>query len=63
MSKQQKTVKQNKKLLNANIAKKFGIAFTSITYGILFTVIFAMLAFKSFLFCLTVFCCLLMISS
>ena len=41
MSKQQKTVKQNKKLLNANIAKKFGIAFTSITYGMIFTVILA----------------------
>ena len=41
MSKQQKNVKQNKKLLNANIAKKFGIAFTSITYGIIFTVILA----------------------
>ena len=33
--------KQNKKLLNANIAKKFGIAFTAITYGIIATVILA----------------------
>ena len=41
MGKQQKTVKQNQKLLKVNIAKKFGIAFTSITYGIIFTVILA----------------------
>ncbi len=40
MSKQKK-VNQNKKLLNAKISKKFGIAFTSITYGIIFTVILA----------------------
>ncbi len=33
--------KQNKKLLNANIAKKFGISFTAITYGIIATVILA----------------------
>ncbi|MBO5177700.1 MAG: methyl-accepting chemotaxis protein [Lachnospiraceae bacterium] len=33
--------KQNKKLLNANISKKFGIAFTAITYGIIATVILA----------------------
>lgn len=41
MSKQQKKVTQNKKLLNANIAKKFGISFTAITYGIIVTVILA----------------------
>ena len=41
MSKQQKKVKQNKKLLNANIAKKFGIAFTAITYGFIATIVLA----------------------
>ena len=33
--------KTNKKLLNATIAKKFGIAFTTITYGIIATVVLA----------------------
>ena len=33
--------KQNQKLLNANIAKKFGIAFTAITYGIIATIVLA----------------------
>lgn len=33
--------KPNKKLLNATIAKKFGIAFTTITYGIIATVVLA----------------------
>jgi len=41
MSAQSKTVKQNKKLLNATIAKKFGISFTAITYGIIVTVVLA----------------------
>ena len=35
--------KQNKKMLNANISKKFGIAFTSITYGLFAMVILALL--------------------
>ncbi|MBP3609414.1 MAG: hypothetical protein J6J42_03645 [Lachnospiraceae bacterium] len=35
-------MKQNQKLLNANIAKKFSIAFTSITIGILATVVLAL---------------------
>jgi len=43
MSKQQKKTKQNKKLLNVNIAKKFGIAFTSITYGLFAVVLLAIL--------------------
>ena len=43
MSKQQKKVKQNKKLLNANIAKKFGISFTAITYGLFAVVLLALL--------------------
>ena len=34
-------MKQNKKLLNANIAKKFSLAFTSITIGMIVTVILA----------------------
>jgi len=33
--------KQNQKLLNANIAKKFGISFTTITYGMIATVVLA----------------------
>ena len=41
--KKQKNVKQNKKLLNANIAKKFGISFTSITYGLFAVVLLALL--------------------
>ena len=43
MSKQQKKVKQNKKLLNATIAKKFGISFTAITYGLFAVVLLALL--------------------
>ena len=43
MSKQQKKVKQNNKLLNANIAKKFGISFTAITYGLFAVVLLALL--------------------
>ena len=43
MSKQQKPVKQNKKLLNVSIARKFGIAFTSITYGLFLMVFLALL--------------------
>ena len=42
MSKQKK-VKQNKKMLNAKIAKKFGISFTSITYGLFAVVLLALL--------------------
>ena len=41
--KKQKNVKQNKKLLNASIAKKFGISFTSITYGLFAVVLLALL--------------------
>ena len=33
--------KQNKKLLNAPISKKFGLAFTSITFGIIATIVLA----------------------
>ena len=43
MSKQQKKTKQNKKLLNAKISKKFGIAFTSITYGLFGVIALALL--------------------
>ena len=33
--------RQNKKLLNASISKKFGLAFTSITFGIIATIVLA----------------------
>ena len=41
MSNQQKKVKHNQKLLNATIARKFGLSFTAITYGMITTIVLA----------------------
>ena len=43
MSKTHTKQKQNQKLLKVNIARKFGISFTSITYGLFAMIILAML--------------------